>query len=104
MPNSSLLPIVTALRKAGYTPSDAMRRAYHAQSLLHKISTAGAKFSYTKRDGTVRTAYGKPFPVQPLEVTPPAPAKPAHPLVATYYDAEKGASRAFRIDRLIISA
>ena len=91
--------LAAALRRAGYTRSEALRRAWKAVQLRTKMLRAGAEFWYRKEDGTIRYAVGC-YAAAPGFVPDQAEVNP-YSLAIRYFDLGVGGWRSFRADRLV---
>lgn len=84
--------------REGFTPSDAMTRAWKVYRLKEALRAGTVEFSYIKKDGTVRPAVGT---ITPVETPSSAPARNYSPLNIRYFDLDAGGYRQFAAARLV---
>jgi len=70
-----------------------MKKSLSARALKSKLRRGPFRFSFEKKDGTIREAYG----TLKMELIPmdnhPKTDRPSSPKIVTFYDLEKGAWR-----------
>ena len=85
--------------KPGYKWSDLVAHAWYFEHFIKALDSGIARFSYFKRDGTLREAIGTRYlPIIPADKQPKGIVD-RHPVYSaiTYFDLEKGEWRAFHI-------
>ena len=93
------------LRGCPITPSQALKYAWWFESFRKKLSTGVYRFSYLKKDGSIREAVGTldltriPVSRRPKSGMDPEALAPAS--VFCYYDLDARGWRSFRLDNFI---
>jgi hypothetical protein len=102
MNKSELFRQAWQMKKAGtYTTfSEALKAAWKRWKLTNRLKSGVVSFSFTKEDGSLRIALGT-LESGRFEYTPKGNGeRKPNPNVVKYFDLEKNAIRAVRLDRL----
>ena len=94
------MKLAHALRKAGMSFSEAIKRAWYTFRLKARMAMATVTFFYTKDDGSERMAVGC-YAKAPQRTDTDKPKKKPNPLVLGYFDLFANDWRSCRIDRLL---
>ena len=89
--------------KPGFKWSDLVAHAWYFEHFIAALNSGIARFSYFKRDGTLREAIGTRYlPIIPADKQPKGIVD-RHPVYSaiTYFDLEKGDWRSFKITEFI---
>ena len=94
-------PVV--LRGQSITPSQALKYAWWFESFRAKLSTGVYRFSYLKKDGTIREARGTLDLSRIPEDQLPKGSEIINPQfeIFNYFDLERNSWRSFRLDNFI---
>ncbi|AKD55014.1 SH3 beta-barrel fold-containing protein [Spirosoma radiotolerans] len=95
-----LMILANALRKQGFSLSQALKRAWAVIRLKAEMLVKPVSFFYRKDDGSERFAVGY-YGLAPAVTT--TDSKPGSVLAIRYYDTLAMGWRSFRADRLILA-
>ncbi len=95
------------LRGASLTQSQALKYAWWFEDFRKKLSTGVWRFSYYKKDGSIRQARGTlcmdliPEDKRPKSLSSAPDVRPENYDTFPYYDLDAAAWRSFRLDNFI---